>query len=747
MRIRTWLMMVSLLAVVPTLVVGAAVIIADTRANAVSLNEDRLEARSRLVANLIDDWHALTAREVQSLAVLPALTSGDAEARRQALRAFIATSPRYDVAVFVSADGLTSDRSDNRPHIDYRDREWFRRALGGEPLVTQYLVSRSTGRASMNYSVPVRSAAGELLGVVFAIQGLDRISATVGAVSIGKTGFALVLTDQGEVIGSLAERAVPRALLDRLGAAEQQHIPISDQPGDDRWLTREASGTSPYRVVGVMHVTEAQEVAAQQLNTVATVVTLCGLAILAGMWGVSTRLTSHLGRLQAAAAALADGHRDRRAPEKGPVELRALARGFNSMADALTTTINSIERQVAERTLAAEAASRSKSAFLANMSHEIRTPMTAILGYADLVRTGEVTGTERDELMERIARNGEHLLTVINDILDLSKIEAGRMSIERTAMDPAAVLTDVRLMLAGSAADRGLDLRVDTSPDLPRLVQCDAVRLRQILVNLIGNALKFTERGSVTVSMRPTVVNACPGLAVDVTDTGIGMDDAAVARLFRPFVQADESTTRKFGGTGLGLTISKWLAEALGGGLTVRTAPGEGSTFMLRIAAPPAVAPARADTSPAGPAGLAMPSAAAPLAGLRILLVDDGADNRRLFAHHLTRAGANVGLAENGRQALDALQSAPADIVLMDMQMPVMDGYHATRAIRDAGSRVPIIALTAHSLSGERDKCLAAGCDDYLTKPASREHLIAMVAKWGGGAGHDRSAVVVRPAA
>lgn len=744
MRIRTWLMLVSLLAVVPALAVGVLVIIADTHEYVIRLNKDRLEARSRLVSNLIEDWHAMTVRELQRLAELPAMVNEDPSTLRAALQSFISISPKYDAAVFVSADGSRSIRSDDRGHIDYRDRRWFRQAVSGQGPVTEYLISRSTGRPSIIYAAPVRRPGGEVAGVVFVVQGMERIAATVGAVPIGKSGFVLVITDAGEIIGSLQERSIPREVLGRVGAVATQHVSISDGVAGERWLLREAYSQAPYRVVAVMLASEAEEAAAAQLRTVISVVSLCGLAILVAMWGVSMRLTGHLGRLQAAAAALADGRRGCRAPEKGPVELRALALGFNTMADALTATLNDIERQVAERTLAAEAASRSKSAFLANMSHEIRTPMTAILGYAELVRSGEVGEAERAELMERIARNGEHLLTIINDILDLSKIEAGKMTIERTAIDPAAVLADVRLMLAGRAAERGLQFTTEVAPDVPRRVLCDAVRLRQILVNLVSNAMKFTEQGSVRVCMRGATVNGRPGLAVEVHDTGIGMDEPTVARLFQPFVQADESTTRKFGGTGLGLTISKWLAEALGGGLSAQSQPGAGSTFTLRITADPAPQPAAGvEHSASDPAPTHGADADQPLRGVRVLLVDDGPDNRRLFGHHLRKAGAEVTLATNGREAvasLTAAQAARVDVVLMDMQMPELDGYGATRAIRQAGLAVAVVALTAHSLAGEREKCLASGCNDYLTKPATREQLVAMVAKWADRTGARRTA-------
>jgi CheY-like chemotaxis protein len=288
------------------------------------------------------------------------------------------------------------------------------------------------------------------------------------------------------------------------------------------------------------------------------------------------------------------------------------------------------------------------------------------------------------------------------------------------------------------AAEKRLTLAMECAGPVPATIRSDPVRLRQVLMNLLSNAVKFTERGTVTVRVA-TEAGGTPRVKFEVEDTGIGMTEEQMAGLFRPFTQADSSTTRRFGGTGLGLAITRRLADALGGEVSVRSAPGRGSTFSVTVGAGdlrgvPMVETLEDPPEPAAPA----PTSGAPAPGLamRVLLAEDGPDNQRLIAFHLRRAGASVDLAENGRAALDmTLEAAgagrPYDVVLMDMQMPEMDGYTATEELRRRGYRGAIVALTAHAMTGDRERCLAAGCDEYLTKPIDRARLIGACLRWG----------------
>ncbi|MBN1345186.1 MAG: PocR ligand-binding domain-containing protein [Phycisphaerae bacterium] len=393
---------------------------------------------------------------------------------------------------------------------------------------------------------------------------------------------------------------------------------------------------------------------------------------------------------------------------------------------------------------AAESANRSKSEFLANMSHEIRTPMTAILGYTELLFDPGLSEDEQINCVRTIHQNGQHLLTIINDILDLSKIEAGAMTVERVACDPSKIVAEVASLMRGRARGKGIFFQVEHDGPIPREIRTDPTRLRQILINLIGNAIKFTETGGVRLIVKVSddldAVN--PHLRFEVIDTGIGMDEAQLKRLFKPFMQGDSSTTRRFGGTGLGLTICKRLAEMLGGDITVRSNPGEGSSVLLTVETGSLENVEIAQAAYEGMADLREPEereeaeGEARLSG-RILLAEDGPDNQRLISFLLRKAGAEVVVAENGQAALDMVQSArnegrPFDLILMDMQMPVLDGYQATVELRRHQCRTPIIALTAHAMPEDRDRCMEAGCDDYATKPVERNALVRLAARYLG---------------
>ncbi|MFO1064542.1 MAG: PAS domain S-box protein [Pirellulales bacterium] len=391
----------------------------------------------------------------------------------------------------------------------------------------------------------------------------------------------------------------------------------------------------------------------------------------------------------------------------------------------------------------AEAANLAKSEFLANMSHEIRTPMTAILGYADLLTEtcDAADPRQRMEYVNTIKRNGDHLLSILNDILDLSKIEAGKLRTESIPVQPNVLLHDTLSLMQVKAQSKNIRLETIFETAIPAVIQSDPVRIRQILVNLVGNAIKFTEQGSVTLRVRiDSLLTGSSVLRVDVTDTGIGMTAEQLGRLFGAFEQADAGTARKFGGTGLGLRISKRLAEMLGGDLSVTSKIDQGSSFCLTIPTGDLY-----DTSMLSPDELHVvdrsaeiplqSSGAASLAGKHILLAEDGIDNQRLICFHLRKAGAEVTVAQNGREAIEKLTvdgtvggpcqaSCPFDLLLTDIQMPELDGYSTVRMLRGKGCTLPIVALTANAMSGDLEKCIAAGFNRYLSKPIDKLALL-----------------------
>ena len=399
------------------------------------------------------------------------------------------------------------------------------------------------------------------------------------------------------------------------------------------------------------------------------------------------------------------------------------------------------ERLAAAR-LAAEAANRAKTEFLANMTHEIRTPMTSIIGFAELLQTDVARSKEPGrsaEFAEAIVRNGKHLLEIINDILDLSKIESGKLEIQRSECSPWEILTSAAAMVRGLATSKGLTISLERIEPIPETIYTDPIRLRQILINLIGNAIKFTAYGGIRLLARLVEDDpARPLLAFQVIDTGIGMVHDQLSQLFQRFSQVDNSTTRKYGGTGLGLAISKRLAEMLGGDIAVQSEPGKGSSFTVTVETAPAETAPRDGRTAVTAEAHCQKAIMRFASGERILLADDSPDNQLLLSHILTHAGFQVTVVENGQIACDRAMAAlgagtPFDLILMDMQMPVMDGYEATRGLRNAGYSRPIVALTAHAAREDRQKCLDAGCNYYVAKPINRDELMRVAAEWIGG--------------
>jgi signal transduction histidine kinase/ActR/RegA family two-component response regulator len=632
----------------------------------------------------------------------------------------------------VAQTGRTSD-------LRQDDEAWWQRARSEGLYIADVQYDDSAHVFSTDICVRVEDDAGQFLGVIKAVLNIQEIIQIVEDrahhLHRGATQHLTLLTNDRKLIHPTDENLRPFAedaeLLDGLSSSRWGVLKAGrrgEGTSQDVLAAYSISrGYADFEGFGWILLTEywAHEVLApvyalrKKIVIMSLIVNAIG--VLLGL-GLANSLGRRIRALRRATLDVGRGNLDARVDVSSRDEIGQLGTCFNSMAQDLK-----------EARKQAEAADRAKSRFLSHMSHEIRTPMTVLLGAAEMLLDDDLPEQERAELLGAVGQTGRQLLALIDEILDLSKIEAGKLRIKRTWTSPFQIVEDVVGPLRHQAASKELQLDAEFDGPIPERIETDPIRLRQIVVNLVGNAIKFTERGGIRVIVRLSrKEHDADYLQIEVTDTGMGISQTQLDRLFHPFVQADLSTTRRFGGTGLGLAISKQLTELLGGDITVTSDEGIGSTFRVTVPTgcldgvplvlcpEDAVEPFLQEESPS--------TNKRQLSG-RVLLVEDDPLIQRLLLTILTKAGADVSVADNGQEAVEAVLAArgsgtPFDMVLMDLLMPVMDGFEATSRLRDRGYTGPIIALTADGMQETRDRCMEAGCDSHLTKPIQADRLV-----------------------
>ncbi len=674
--------------------------------------ESELESNNALISRTLalaieEEFNSLCdhARSTASAPVLrEAMRSGDEAAVQARLESFVTGSPRLTRAFITDKHGVERFDYPHDPAVigkSFADRDWFR----GVSQRQDTYVSEMYRRAALGQpfvvaiATPIRDAARQTVGYLVGQYPLADVRNRIASLAPNGEIEFLLIDQHGRRVQVARDDAV------EIPAAQRTEPPVEllagattilrPEDGPSRVVSTSSVAVAGWKVAAFQSTASIQESIASLLSTIGVLFLLCGSCMAGFGWALTRTLVRYS---------------------------KSLERSDHDLRLAKT---------------AAEQANRTKSEFLANMSHEIRTPMMAITGYADLLNDSSQGIVARQEAVGIIRRNASHLLTIINDILDLSKIEAGELAIERVSCSPCQVLFDVVSLMRVRAVEKGLALKTRIDGSIPEFIQADPTRLRQILINLVGNAIKFTDSGWVKITSRliQSEDGTEPLLRIDVIDSGVGMSASQLARIFRPFAQADSSTTRKYGGTGLGLTISQRLAHMLGGRIEVDSTPDRGSTFSLYVATGPldgvrlieSCNEVLAEREPSPDESIEVH-----LSG-RILLVEDGADNRALLALYLRLAGADVIEAENGRVACEVVEAArdrqeAFDAIVIDMQMPVLDGYSAMRRLRSQGLDTPAIALTAHAMPEDRRKCIDAGCTDYLSKPVSRARLLQTLA-------------------
>ncbi len=774
---RSRMTILMLLAVIPPLL--AAILFPSIRAaNEFRSNaKDDLKENADSLADHVSRWDKLAVLTLHNLSVQPGIVSMDPKQQKPILEKTANVFTQMYLISTAGLDGINVARSDNKKLKNYRDRKWFKGAAEGNQITRQTLISRTTNEPSLCLSTPIKNKATTVLGVAMLCTDLTELSKEVGAIHLGKTGFAFLVDDRGQALAhptpsfsAQLKNMSDRPPVKRLLEGKEGFFTYTDAEGVKWW-----SHILPLdNGWGVVILQEADEVLQEETAFVRSALTITLLAIVAVCilaWFTSSRLIRPITDLTVAASTISNGKFDQRVNIKSEDELGLLARAFNEMAKQLQHSFASLEsknqdleeaqtkladynrtleQKVEERTsqlavsiqeakkakATAEDANKAKSLFLANMSHELRTPLNAIIGYSEMLKE-EAEDLEQEEFipdLKKIYGAGKHLLSLINDILDLSKIEAGRMELYLETFEILPLLDEV-VSTIRPLVDKNVNTLVVNCPKDIGTMYADLTKVRQNLFNLLSNACKFTEGGKITLAVSRYVEKNQDWISFQVIDTGIGMTAEQKERLFKAFTQADASTTRKYGGTGLGLALTKKFCQMMGGDISVESEYGKGTTFSIHL--PTHVVDTKADS--ANPSNQKNISSSDNHS--TILVIDDDPTIHDIIERFLSKQGFKVKTASSGAEGIRIAKEIRPNAITLDVMMPGMDGWAVLTKLK-ADPEIADIPVIMMSIVDDKNLGYALGASDYVLKPIERQQLISVLQKYELDRGADLIMVV-----
>lgn len=708
--------------------------------------EENLKLQAEGLESQISQWIQTNILAAQNLSKHPSITSLDSSQQKPSLENILKTYKHLYVAHTTAPDGLNIARSDNKAPKQYKDRAWFQGAMAGNEITFQTLISRTTGNPGVCFSTPISQQQKAIAAVLNICSHLDDVTEESGAVAFGETGFAFVVDNSGQVVAhpdltltsgdKLADYSFYPPVK-RFLAGQEGYFTFTDEQNTE-WVSQAARLNNGWGVFILQEKAEAfeEQTRFQQISVVIGGVTIL---IVSGItWFLAGNLVKPLQRLTEAAQKMSEGELDQSVEIDTKDELGILSNSFNSMTKQLQESFASLEDsneqlevRVQKRTAELEVANQTKDKFLANFSHELRTPLNGILGYAKIIQRGQNLESNQIEGLNIIENSGNYLLNLINDILDFSAGTIDKIDLSPQNCDFSSLLAGVVGITKITAKEKNILFRYQTSGEMPSGIYVDEKRLKQVLINLLGNAIKFTEQGKVTLTVsnldvaKPDNYDQVPTQTIrfKIEDTGVGISPENIKKIFQPFEQVGDVESRRKG-TGLGLSITKDLVELMGGKLEVTSQSGVGSTFWFDVALPVVTLEAKDKVD--------VFNAIQGYKGekRKILIVDDTKENRSLLVDLLEPLGFEVSTAENGQVGIQLASEFVPDLILTDLFMVKMTGFTMVRSLRRIAQfqKTPIIAVSANDSDAIKNVSFDSGCNEFLAKPIDADALLALIA-------------------